>query len=226
MKRVLLIMVSLLVGFVASANDSTQIASPSKDSIAAPKIISLTDSKKEKKNDKKQKEVSTFKPNPHTAMLLSAMVPGAGQVYNRKYWKLPIIYGGYAALIYAITWNNKEYKEYKKAYISIADDDATTNYFTKYIPIGQESTYDKTWLTNVLNTKQMNYRNDRDLSIIGIVAFYGLTVLDAFVDAELSDFDVSPNLSLHIDPIINLGNRSFANTTDSPSLGIQCNLTF
>jgi len=163
-----------------------------------------------------------FKPNPHRAVLFSAIVPGLGQIYNRKYWKLPFVYGGYAALIYAISWNGGYYYKYRKAYLSIANPNSNSNYYINFIPAGQDvNTVDKTWLTGVLNSKQLSYRSNRDLSIIGIVAFYGLTLVDAYVDAQLYDFDISPNLSMHMEPFFN--NSSIFNST---TLGLRCQLTF
>lgn len=158
---------------------------------AADRSLELT------KRELKQAEKGTFVPDPKKATYL-ALVPGVGlgQIYNRKYWKLPLVYAGYAGLIYALVYSNNNYRDYKRAYISIADQDETTNEYTKYIPAGKdETTVDKAWLSNALNQRYMRFRRYRDLSIIGLVAWYGLTVLDAYVDAQLFDFDISPDLS-------------------------------
>lgn len=175
-----------------------------------------------KEPEAKTKTVSTFKPNPKTAMLLSAVIPGGGQIYNRSYWKAPIVWGGYAALIYAISWNSKMYNDYHKAYISIADNDESTKYYEKYIPDGKTlESIGKTWLTNALFQKNNSYRRSRDLSILGMIGFYGLTILDSYVDAQLYDFDISPDLSLHLEPTLyNSGN--FNDNT----IGVSCSLSF
>lgn len=169
----------------------------------------------------------SFKPNPQRSVLYSALVPGLGQIYNRKYWKLPFVYAGYAALIYAISWNGNNYSKYKKAYISIADTNADTNDFVSYIPSGedvvafQNNPTDMNWLTEVLNQKQLSYRSNRDLAIISIIGFYGLTLLDAYVDAQLYDFDISPNLSMRVEPYLENGYN-----LNRTTLGLRCELTF
>jgi hypothetical protein len=174
------------------------------------------------KNDSLVVNGPVFKPNPKKALLYAAVIPGGGQIYNRKYWKLPFVYAGYGALIYAIAWNGKYYSKYKKAYYSIADKDPNTNDFLKYVPVGQDvNAIDSTWMKQVLNQKQLGYRNNRDLAIICIVGFYGLTLLDAYVDAQLYDFDITPSLNLHVEPVINY---SFEDR--SPNFGLQCKLTF
>ncbi len=170
------------------------------------------------KKQAKTKKRSNFQPNP-TKALLWAIVPSGGQIYNRKYWKIPIVYAGAAALTYAIWWNGSYYNKYLKAYVSLADDDPSTNFFVEMLPTGQTAeTVDRTWFLSALNTKQLNYRRNRDLAIIGAVAFYGLTFLDAYVDAQLYDFDISPDLSLRIKP-------SFTTDTN-PALGVSCQLRF
>ncbi len=163
-----------------------------------------------------------FKPSPQRAMLYSAILPGAGQIYNKKYWKAPIVWGGFAALIYAINWNNDYYQEYKKAYISKADGDETTNYYEKYIPEGTEKTETYlSWLEDALLSKEQYYRRYRDLSIIGIIALYGANILDAYVDAQLFDYDISPKLSLRVEPTIG---TSLAN--NESTFGLRCQLNF
>ncbi|MBP5136530.1 MAG: hypothetical protein ILP23_04275 [Paludibacteraceae bacterium] len=174
----------------------------------------LTDSI-DKEQSKKQ-----WSPNPRHALYYS-LVPGLGlgQIYNRKYWKLPIVYAGYAALIYAIIYTNGKYSDYRKAYISIADEDESTTTWQKYIPAGQTAEdVDKSWLTNALNQRYMRFRRYRDLSIIGIVAWYGLSIIDAFVDAQLFNFDITPDLSLRVEPEIRLN--------EYRNVGVNCTLSF
>lgn len=193
-----------------------QISFAQKDSIVAKSVVVPV------KNHTLQDINKAFKPIPKRALLYSAIVPGLGQIYNRSYWKVPFVYAGYAALVYAISWNGKYYTKYKSAYVSYVDDDATTNQYLDYIPVGyDESTIDSDWFSEVLNQKQLSYRNNRDLSIISIVGFYGLTLLDAYVDAELFDFDISPDLSLRLEPFMN-NSLNYNSTT----LGLRCQLTF
>ena len=113
-------------------------------------------------------------------MWLALVLPGAGQVYNRKYWKLPIIYGGFAGCIYAMTCKNR-------------------------------------------------YRRWRDLSVFATIAVYALSVIDAYVDASLSEFDISEDLSLRVAPVV-MGNDGAMTTRRSPfgqnAIGLGCSLRF
>lgn len=144
-----------------------------------------------------------FKPSPKKAVIYSAIFPGLGQVYNRKYWKLPIVYGGFVGFTYAITWNNGYYRDYLIAYKEIMDDNPETNAWEDMLPFGMDpSTVDEQWFTGVLQQRKDHYRYYRDLSIIGTVAWYLLAIVDAYVDAQLFDFDMSPDLSMRIEPAI------------------------
>ena len=142
-----------------------------------------------------------FNPSPNRAVWMSALFPGLGQVYNRRYWKLPIIVGGYLGLAYATSWNNTMLTDYQRAYRDIMDNDPSTNsYMDFFPPTIQESDLDKTWLTNLLKSRKDFYRRNRDLCIIGMVGVYLLAMVDAYVDASLSHFDISPDLSLDLTP--------------------------
>lgn len=217
-KRVLILMIACL--FVSmqicfSQSDSVLVRNTVKENSSVPDTLSTGN------------RSVLFKPNPKKALFYSMLVPGLGQIYNRKYWKVPIVYAGYAALIYAISWNGAYYNSYKKEYISIADEDPLTEDYVNRIPSGEDvaafkaNSSDMAWLEQVLNQKRQSYRYNRDLSIIGIVAFYGITILDAYVDAQLYDFDISPDLSLRVEPFFN-NNFDFNSTT----LGLRCQLTF
>lgn len=127
--------------------------------------------------------------SPTLASLLSAAIPGAGQVYNKKYWKVPIIYGLGGYVTYAVLYNNKEYNRFKTAYLYATDDDPNTvDEFNGEIPDDQLKYYKDT------------YRHQRDLNIIGIMAIYIMNIVDASVDAHFFDYDISDDLSLKIAP--------------------------
>ena len=144
-----------------------------------------------------------FKPNPTKAVIYSAIFPGLGQVYNRKYWKLPIVYGGFVGFTYAITWNNGYYRSYLKGYQHIMDDNPDTNDWHLLLPYGMDpESVDEQWLTGVLQQRKDYYRHYRDLSIILTIGWYFLAMVDAYVDAQLFDFDMSPDLSLRVEPAI------------------------
>lgn len=144
-----------------------------------------------------------FDPSPTRAVWMSALFPGLGQVYNRRYWKLPIVVGGFMGLGYATSWNNKQLTEYTQAYRDLMDSDPSTNsYMNFFPPTTNEADLDKTWLTNVMRTRRDFYRRNRDLCIICCVGLYLLCMVDAYVDASLAHFDVSPDLSIEWSPTL------------------------
>lgn len=146
-----------------------------------------------------------FNPSPERAVWMSALFPGLGQVYNRRYWKLPIIVGGFMGLGYATNWNNGQLQEYSQAYRDLMDNDPSTNSYMNFFPPNtQESSLNKTWLTNVMKTRRDYYRRNRDLCIICCVGLYLLCMVDAYVDASLAHFDISPDLSIDWSPAINV----------------------
>ena len=144
-----------------------------------------------------------FKPSPRKAVIYSAIFPGLGQVYNRQYWKLPILYSGFVGFTYAITWNNGYYRDYLGGYQDIMDSNPETNRWHNMLPYGMDvESVDTQWFSDVLKQRKDYYRYYRDLSIIGTVALYMLAIVDAYVDAQLFDFDMSPDLSMRIGPTL------------------------
>ncbi|HHU25143.1 MAG TPA: hypothetical protein GXZ56_00750 [Bacteroidales bacterium] len=144
-----------------------------------------------------------FKPSSRKAVIYSALFPGLGQIYNRKYWKLPIVYGGFVGFTYAITWNNGYYRDYLQAYQDIVDDNPETNRWHLMLPYGMKpESVDPKWFTDVLQKRKDYYRYYRDFSIIGTVAWYVLAIVDAYVDSQLFDFNMSPDLSMRVEPAI------------------------
>ncbi|HRZ96964.1 MAG TPA: DUF5683 domain-containing protein [Paludibacter sp.] len=145
-----------------------------------------------------------FKPDPQKVIWMGAIVPGYGQIMNRKYWKLPIVYAGFLGFAYTITYNSIRYQAFKNGYRDIIDTDESTVSYLQILPKG--STIDdyggKAEYTNVLKTGMEKYRYNRDLSVIISIAYYGLTLVDAFVDAQLYDFDISNDLSLNLKPVL------------------------
>lgn len=163
-----------------------------------------------------------FNPDPTRAVWLAALFPGLGQVYNRRYWKLPIIVGGYLGLGYATSWNNSMLTDYTKAYADIMDNDPTTKSYMDFFPSTvTEESLDKTWLTNILRSRKNYFRRNRDLCIIGMVAVYLVAIVDAYVDASLAHFDISPDLSMDVYPSLIQDGR-----TQLPSVGLQWAVTF
>lgn len=163
-----------------------------------------------------------FNPDPTRAVWLSALFPGLGQVYNRRWWKLPIIVGGFMGLTYATTWNNNQFRDYTQGYRDLLDDDPDTkSYMNFFPPTTSESDLDKTWLASVMKSRKDYYRRNRDLCIISMVGVYLLCMLDAYVDASMAHFDITPDLSMDVGPGVMLDpGRSRV------ALGLQWAITF
>ena len=171
----------------------------------------MVKSKKQKRIRWKDKEnqfleemnltASEWEPEPRLAVWFSLLFPGGGQIYNRKFWKLPIIYGGYVGCIYALTWNQSTYTDYQNAYVDIMDNDPNTKSYEDFLPPHYEIDTDmEEWLKDVFKQRKNKYRRYRDLSIFAFAGMYIVAAIDAYVDAELSHFDISPDLSLNIEP--------------------------
>lgn len=163
-----------------------------------------------------------FNPDPTRAVWMSALFPGLGQIYNRRYWKLPIVVGAYLGLGYATSWNNGMLNDYTRAYRDIMDTDPSTkSYMDFFPPTIKEEDLDKTWLTNVLRSRKNFYRRNRDLCVICMIGVYLVAMVDAYVDASLSHFDITPDLSMDVTPAVFLDGRNV-----KPSVGLMWALTF
>lgn len=141
-----------------------------------------------------------WQPNSIRAMWLAMVFPGGGQIYNRKYWKLPIVYGGVVGCIYAVNWNSQMLKDYSQAYQDITDKDPTTNSHLEMLPLGYNISGREEHFKTIFKRKKDFYRRNRDLSIFCIAGVYLLSVVDAYVDAELSTFDIGRELSVQLSP--------------------------
>ena len=197
-------------------------------SLSSEKVLKLNKAAA-KDSTRLMKDWGKWRPKPKKALWLAIALPGAGQIYNRKYWKLPIFYGGIAGCVYAMTWNNQMYRDYQRAYIDITDDDPNTQSYNKFLHLGSKVTEEnKSFYQNLFKKRKDRYRRWRDLSIFATVAVYALSVIDAYVDASLSDFDISDDLSLRIAPVVMNGNSPITKTNlfKSSAIGIGCSLTF
>lgn len=163
-----------------------------------------------------------------TKALLWSIIPGGGQIYNHQYWKLPIVIGAYTACYYAINWNNNALIEYSNAYRDIKSDQPMENKrWQDFIPFGADPTQ---YVGNTSFHEQLRhgrdfYRRYRDLSIIITAGVYLLVMIDAYVDAELSNFDISPNLSMQASPAVITPDPKI-NSPQSAGLGLHLALTF
>ena len=182
--------------------------------------------KKKQHKMKEKRDWNTWKPNPQRALWLALVLPGAGQIYNRKFWKLPIIYGGFLGCIYALTWNNMMYKDYSQAYLDIMDDDPGTASYNKFLHLGNTITKDnEERYKEIFRSRKDKYRRWRDMSFFVMLGVYAISVIDAYVDAELSVFDISNDLSLTIEPAV-IPNHGGGSLLDRQSLGVSCKLNF
>jgi hypothetical protein len=158
-----------------------------------------------------QKEIDRlfWKPDPMRAVWLGAIVPGLGQIYNRSYWKLPIVYGGLMGCAYAITYTQGEYTGFKTAYKDIYYDiqggqlsDDPNKSYNALLPEGY--TIEMMGGASAYQSRLKEWQNQthryRDLAIAASILVYALTLVDAYVDAQLFDFDISEDLSLNIYP--------------------------
>lgn len=177
---------------------------------------------------KAQQQVQkAFVPKPTKALWLSLVLPGAGQIYNRKYWKLPIIYGGFLGCAYALTWNQMMYRDYSQAYLDIMDDDPNTKSYLDMLPPRYDITGREDQFKKIFKRKKDFYRRYRDLSAFCFIGVYLLSVVDAYVDAQLSEFDISPDLSMKVEPaVIGTPKLMGGTTSGRAAYGVGCSLRF
>ena len=155
-------------------------------------------------------------------MWLSALFPGLGQIYNRRYWKLPVVVGAFMGLGYGTSWNNSMLRDYTQAYNDLLDNDPTTRSYMDFFPsTTREEDLDRTWLTSTLKRRKDYFRRNRDLCIICMIGVYLVAMVDAYVDASLAHFDISPQLSMDMAPALIADRRS-----PLPGIGFQWALTF
>ncbi|MFA8434527.1 MAG: DUF5683 domain-containing protein [Marinifilaceae bacterium] len=176
--------------------------------------------------------------SPHKATIYSALLPGLGQIYNKKYWKVPILYAGIGVTIYAINWNTKQYKKYLNGFGDFTEfltwkngqEDPTNpttpaptaDSYLKILDRNFIETDSRTdeWFQTTLRQRKDSYKKDRDLSYIILAGIYVLNIIDATVDAHFFDFNVNDNLSLKVEPAVNY-------TADTGNtMGLKCSIKF
>ena len=197
--------------------DSVSKILPKADSVAAVDIRKI-----------EKRDWTTWTPNPNRALWLALVIPGGGQIYNRKYWKLPIIYGGMMGCIYALTWNNMMYRDYSQAYLDIMDSDPATQSYNKFLHLGATITQaNEERYKKLFKSRKDKYRRWRDMSMFCLIGVYALSVIDAYVDAELSEFDISKDLSLKVAPTVIPGGSTFSSgSLESSAVGVNLGLRF
>jgi hypothetical protein len=151
---------------------------------------------------------------PQRATVFSLMMPGLGQAYNQQYWKIPIVYFGFAFGYYMINYNTMQYERFREAYNKLTDDDDTTI-----------DEFNGRLTPDNLKYYRDSYRRDRDYSVLLSILFYVLNAVDANVFAHLKNFDVSDNLAMDIHPAI-MYDQMFASSSLQPAIGLKLRLTF
>lgn len=151
------------------------------------------------------------------ATTLSTICPGAGQIYNKSYWRVPIVIGGLASTIYTIDWNNRGYKRFKTAYTLRVDYE---NNPEKY-PGGSADEFRGAYSATFLKNLKDSYRRNRDLCILLTAGVYLLNIIDAHVDAHLQDYDISDDLSMNVEPYFD-----YTPIGSHPTMGLNLSLTF
>lgn len=209
--RKLLTIIGLFFTFcITKAEAQSVVFDTVSDGIKADTIVSNAKIPRQKKEH-----------SAKTATIMSACLPGLGQVYNGKWWKVPIVYAGLGGLGYLAYSNHYEYKNFLMAY----------EYKTGDLPEGTVMTEYATQLANRYQASQLqsykeSYRRSFELFTIITVAFYGLQIIDACVDGHLYSYDISDDLSLHIDPCFQFGGIQGNTMPPLSQVGLSFNLNF
>ena len=234
--RLIIACVMLLMGYTtALAQKDSVKTSVTKDSVkvtlpdSVTRILTKADSVAvaDVRNIEKR-NWATWTPDPKRALWLALVIPGGGQIYNRKYWKLPIFYGGMMGCVYALTWNNMMYRDYSQAYLDIMDSDPATQSYNKFLHLGAQITsQNEERYKKLFKSRKDKYRRWRDMSMFCLIGVYALSVIDAYVDAELSEFDISNDLSLKVAPTVIPGGSTFnSGSLENSAVGVNVGLRF
>lgn len=131
--------------------------------------------------------------NPRKALLFAAILPGLGQIYNKKYWKLPLVYGGFISIGYGMNLYQTGYRKYKNQLFDNLNADPSNESLVNP---------DSEFTTSQLRTIVTRYRRERDFMVVLMAGMYLLQIIDAHVDAHLKEFDLNPNLQVSIEPTV------------------------
>ena len=198
------------------ADDSLMYNNPLYDEVHSPAEISVNEDSLKAIYESFQRSLEggidpkydpyfqNYNPKPWKAVWYAALFPGGGQIYNRKYWKLPIIYGGFLALLYGYNWNQRYYRTYVNAYRDLVQNSPNASYL-KFLPPNYPVSARREYLERVFKNKKNTYRNWRDYCILGMIGVYLVAMVDAYVDASLYHFDISTNLGPDDKPEVSVG---------------------
>ncbi len=211
------------VAVLTTDSMNTFVVADSADAYVVSNSDNVVAPSKQKRSRKRAGE-EYWMPDPKKAMWLSLLFPGAGQIYNRSYWKVPLIYGLGIGSFYVVSFQGRMYKEYSAAYYSLVDNDPKTRDFDPIFEgLGK---VDDNWKKTVLERKMNTYRRYRDMCIFASVLLYVGNALDAFVDAHLYDFSISEDLSLNIRPEIKYDEHYATVKGSQQTLGLKFTLNF
>lgn len=211
-----------------AATDSAAHQDSVRQDSAVARMAAFSDSLTQatlKAEKKKARQRERFVPDPKRALWLAIVLPGGGQIYNRKYWKLPFIYGGFLGCTYAFMWNQQMYRDYSQAYLDIMDDDPNTKSYMDMLPPRFNISGREEQFKALFKRKKDYYRRYRDLSAFCFAGVYLLSIVDAYVDAQLSVFDINPDLSLHLEPAVIATGGSLGSQRRA-AYGVGCSLHF
>lgn len=203
-----------------------QVDTVAEDSIVVDTInLQIPFNSKEVKKQQRDLKRAQFVPDPQRALWLALVIPGAGQIYNRKYWKLPLVYGGFLGCTYAFTWNQQMYSDYSQAYLDIMDDNPATESYKDFLPPNFDITGREERFKEIFKSRKNRYRRWRDLSIFCFAGVYILSVIDAYVDAQLSEFDITPDLTMRLEPTV-INTNPHDSRMQQQSYGVGCSINF
>jgi hypothetical protein len=164
-----------------------------------------------------EKQERIFSPDPLKSAMFSAVLPGMGQIYNRKYWKVPIVYAGFATLTWYSMFTHGEFIRYRNAFDYRTDGNPETI---------DEFAADLRYTPDVLTRFKDYYRRQRDRTYIWTALFYALTIIDATVDAHLFEFDVGEDLGVRVGPTLQGIDRPLAGTRGQMGMGLRLSINF
>lgn len=225
MSRRIALTIGILAASLAGLPAQTQADAPAAPAQADEQAFTVSDTsavfftEARPAKSKRNYNNEVWLPDPQKSLWYAFIFPGMGQIYNRSYWKLPIVYGGAIGFVYGISWNNRYYQEYSRAYRDVMGSNPTGRSYDNLLPAGTDPTSD--YAKNLLKNQHNTYRRYRDLCIVGAVAFYALTIVEAYVDAQLADFDISPDLSMHVKPAMFV-----TENTAMPNFGVGVEFNF
>ena len=217
---------AVLTDSIVMAIDSMYNAMPHDSLMAVDSLLQHALEMPVVEERRKGRDWNIWRPDPQRAVWLALVIPGGGQIYNRKYWKLPLVYGGFVGCIYAMRWNNSMYKDYAQAYLDIMDDDPATASYNNFMHLNRRidaSNIER--YKNLFKRRKDRYRRWRDMSFFVMIGVYAISVIDAYVDAELSAFDLSKDLSMKVRPAV-IGSGTSLNPLTAASLGVNCSISF